>query len=318
MSYDLSPPVIAPARYRAFGLRIHSEIPLPEMAPEAPGDALPDVTILRGPPLDETGRTSPEAQFQPGRAEFFWPAVGRFTVTAPGRIEASAAAGVSDELLAFPLLGPVLATLLHMRGLFLLHASAITMNGRDAIVLAGDKGAGKSTTAAALCHAGHAMLSDDIVALGDEAPPAVLPAWNQMKLSAEAAAHLAPEASVTRGHVHDDIPKLRILMPGEPPAAAVPLARVYTLKRDSAVSVPQIRPLSPPQALALTLRYAYMARFHGMAPKGEAERRSFRQASALAGQVTMGELLLPVGIDRLPAVADVIAADLASSRRGAP
>jgi hypothetical protein len=51
-----------------------------------------------------------------------------------------------------------------VRGLEVLHASAVVVDGR-AVVLAGRAGAGKSATAAALRRRGAAFLADDVVAL---------------------------------------------------------------------------------------------------------------------------------------------------------
>lgn len=62
------------------------------------------------------------------------------------------------------LLGPVLGLLLRLRGIVCLHASAVAFEDY-AVVFAGGDGAGKSTTAAAFAYRGHAVLSDDVVAL---------------------------------------------------------------------------------------------------------------------------------------------------------
>ena len=62
------------------------------------------------------------------------------------------------------LLGPVLGLLLRLRGIACLHASAVAFENR-AVALVGSEGAGKSTTAAAFAQRGHAVLSDDVVAL---------------------------------------------------------------------------------------------------------------------------------------------------------
>lgn len=64
------------------------------------------------------------------------------------------------------LLGPVLGILLRLRGVTCLHASAVAF-GDTAVAFVGSEGAGKSTTAAALARHGHAILSDDVVALAE-------------------------------------------------------------------------------------------------------------------------------------------------------
>ncbi len=64
------------------------------------------------------------------------------------------------------LLGPVLGLFLRLRGVTCLHASAVAFGGQ-AVAFVGSEGAGKSTTAAALALRGHAILSDDVVALAE-------------------------------------------------------------------------------------------------------------------------------------------------------
>jgi hypothetical protein len=61
-------------------------------------------------------------------------------------------------------LGPIMGFILRRRGVTALHASAFSMDGR-AIVLTGDAGAGKSTTAAALALRGMPVLCEDIAAI---------------------------------------------------------------------------------------------------------------------------------------------------------
>ena len=72
--------------------------------------------------------------------------------------------GIEDT--ATYLLGPVLGLLLRLRGVTCLHASAVAF-GDKAVAFVGSEGAGKSTTAAALARCGHAILSDDVVALAE-------------------------------------------------------------------------------------------------------------------------------------------------------
>ena len=65
------------------------------------------------------------------------------------------------------LLGPVLSYALRRRGVLALHASGVVVN-EHALAFCGFGGAGKSTLAAAFAAGGHAVLSDDVVALRDE------------------------------------------------------------------------------------------------------------------------------------------------------
>ena len=60
----------------------------------------------------------------------------------------------------------MLGITLRLRGVTALHAGTIVVDGR-AIVLVGDAGAGKSTTAAAFARLGYPILAEDIAALDD-------------------------------------------------------------------------------------------------------------------------------------------------------
>ncbi|MFZ3216978.1 MAG: hypothetical protein WA192_13050 [Candidatus Acidiferrales bacterium] len=83
-----------------------------------------------------------------------------------GEVWATWPANLEIEDTATYLLGPVLGILLRLRGVTCLHASAVAF-GEEAVAFVGSEGAGKSTTAAALARRGHAILSDDVVALSE-------------------------------------------------------------------------------------------------------------------------------------------------------
>ena len=88
------------------------------------------------------------------------------------------------------LLGPIIGTVLRMRGIICLHGSAVSINDR-AVALVGVSGAGKSTTAAAFAKLGYAILSDDILALTDHQDGfLVRPAYPRVRLWPESAAGL--------------------------------------------------------------------------------------------------------------------------------
>lgn len=70
----------------------------------------------------------------------------------------------SFEDAASYLMGPILGYLLRLRGVTCLHASAVRC-GERAAVFVGPGGAGKSTLAAAMALRGHAIISEDVVAL---------------------------------------------------------------------------------------------------------------------------------------------------------
>jgi hypothetical protein len=89
-----------------------------------------------------------------------------------------------DDAAAY-LLGPILAFVLRLRGTVSLHASVIALDGR-AVVLAGHRGAGKSTTAAAFARRGTPVLSDDVAPLdAGDAGIYVRPGYPRLRLWSE-------------------------------------------------------------------------------------------------------------------------------------
>ena len=183
---DTSPTKRQNHSYLAFGLVISSEINLPELCTHNMQGA--DVVISEAnlAYLSKPNREGTWFSFNGNEAVLYWDAIGTFKVTDGRVILVDRHDDVDDDLVAFPLLGPVLAVLLHQRDLLLFHASAVSINGR-AVCFLGDKGTGKSTTAAAMMSCGHSLLSDDIVALKFvDGAPIVLPAFPQVKLKADA------------------------------------------------------------------------------------------------------------------------------------
>ncbi|MCX7646477.1 MAG: serine kinase [Rhodobacteraceae bacterium] len=308
---SLAPPLPAPARYRAYGLRIASDIPLPELAATEPAGPA-ELAIRRCARLD----LPPEAQqaaawhrFAPEGAAFRWAGVGAFAVSASGaRIDAAPAPGVGHGLVAFPLLGPVLAEALRRQGLLVLHASAVEIGGAGVALLA-DKGTGKSTAAAALLGRGARLLADDLTALRPGAWE-IPPGFAQLKLSPGALAAQRPPGARTRRSVHAAIGKRRVLLPGLLAPRPVPVRRLYVLTRGDAAA-PAIAPLPPEAALPALLRFVYASRFGRAAVDGAAAATLFRQATALAGRGLLRRLALPEGLDRLAALHAAITRDLA-------
>ena len=189
----LSPPY----GYRAYGLSIRSDLPLPELDPDAAEQ--PDLTIRLG----KAGLPLPQAssdtvyEFGEDRQYVAWPGVAAFLIRGTSTIDIEPAPGVSEPLLNLPLLGPIMALLLHLRGLLVLHASAVDLGGRGAVFL-GNKGAGKSTTVAAFIARGHRLLADDVLAVDfpAAAEPCIVPGFPQLKLVNDAASRLVLDGAV--------------------------------------------------------------------------------------------------------------------------
>lgn len=297
--------------YTAYGLTISSEVALPELEPAPP--ATPDIEIAFG-AIDFPKASSPDAaafRFEPTRQYLSWQAVGSFLIGGTSRIDVDPAPGIDDELLAFPLLGPVMALLLHQRGLLVLHASAVNVGGRSVIFM-GDKGAGKSTTAGAMIRAGHRLLTDDVVALdlSNAGRPTILPGFPQLKLAADAAGAIRIEDAEVRPQVHPQIDKAQHRLREGFSAEAVPASRIYVLERGERAAV---SPLPAAGALPAIIRFSYVTRFGRQALVGDSASTHLRQCAELAGQIGVCRLEVPSGLERIDEAVALIENDLAAS-----
>lgn len=173
--------------YWLCGWRVRSEIVLPELAPWTGGDQSPDLVFRTGdvPTRLEGGvDIGPFHQIDPrGAGLIRIEDIGVFHVTGPGEVVVSPAPGAAEVELRLILLGSVLGVICHLRGLFPLHASCISIGGKAA-AFCGASGAGKSTTALHLTLRGHGLLSDDVTLIeaSGNGPPQVWPAFPRLKL----------------------------------------------------------------------------------------------------------------------------------------
>ena len=171
--------------YFAYNLVIDSEIELPLCEAEPKGPVPPDVEISLGVP--------PEPPVEKPNSEYWIASAnGGVLIHVPGVARFFVAEG--KQIVIEPLdlkrdptpyvLGKCFGSLLHQRGLLVLHASCVS-SGDGAIAFLGHSGRGKSTLAAAFCRRGYSLLSDDVTALECDHDKSfrVLPGYPHVKLT---------------------------------------------------------------------------------------------------------------------------------------
>lgn len=231
------------ADYDVFGLRIRSEIELPELFP-AHGDGKADVTISLG--------AVPDAE------EGAWPGtvdgslllavadVARYAVTGGNSIVVDPLAGVPERNVKLFLLGSVFGALLIQRGLLPLHANAVEIGGR-AVAFMGPSGEGKSTLAAWLHDRGHRIIADDVcvIGFGGDGRAYVAPGLPRLRLWADALERSGRETrNYERSYVGEAEEEEKFDVPlGEARTARsrLPLAGLYLLDRGTEFSIDRLQ-----------------------------------------------------------------------------
>jgi hypothetical protein len=292
--------------YDAYGLGFQSAFALPELT--ARSEHKPDVTIRVGDvkKLAAEAGLCPDQAFhvtQSGTYLSFYQ-IGSFLVRDGHEIIVEPLPDIDDRVLRLPLLGAVLAVLLHQRGKLVLHASAVAINGK-AIAFIGAKGSGKSTLAAALYGRGHELLADDVVAIDLQTadPPMVLSGYPQLKLHPDA-------VSVALGENPEDLPQIAShvgkhsrLVDECFATRSLPLAAVYAIGYGSEL---RIRQLSPQDAITVLIANSYMARFAPHWLSSGAAASNLKQCALVATQISVGLIERPRDLATLATVAQAI------------
>lgn len=229
--------------------------------------------------------------------------VGRFLVRRGGsEIAVDLDPCFDPRLLALPLLGPVVAILLHRRCYLVLHGSAIELNGEAAVFL-GDKGAGKSTTAASLVAMGASLIADDVVAVGlqDDVPVAIA-GFQAMKLDASMQARFGIGAgySVAPADGLFTAGKIRFRLNRDNPPSPLPLGRVHVLDRGGANDITRY---SKAEALHALIRFSYFPRLGPETIDHGESAALFARAAGFAARLPVCRLTVRNDLDALPELA---------------
>lgn len=285
--------------YRAYGLGIRSALELPELS-LLNDEAAIDLEVVFGEvdgPLPEPG-VARIVRIDRDQAYLAWSGIGRFLVTRQGQVTIDA---LTDQSLAlrFALLGPVIAAYLQLRGIPLLHGSAVVIDGR-AILCIGRKTAGKSTMAAALVAAGCTLLNDDVLPLRLGEVMALTPGFPALKLSPPVRAFLLPDSLILDDDSAMPADKLVVSLPGGPTGdVAVRLVVVLDPER-----VPGVTILPPLEALGALLQEGYCLKFGDHALAAGQGPLLFDACARIASQRRVVRVGRSLDLADLPLIAD--------------
>ena len=271
-----------PFRYRAYGLAIASDFAIEELELGESGPCDLSIRAAKIPPPADAFAHFRHHAITPIGDLLAYRNVGRFLVRDAPVIEVDIEPDFDVRLIGLPLLGPVIACWFHRNGSLVLHGSAVSIGGRAQVFL-GDKGTGKSTTAAALIAAGFPLIADDVVVLDRQADGEIMvrAAYPAMKLDKEMMAGFPPEScdviQPDEGlYTHG---KSRVRLNRLACRESVPLGTVHCLRRGTRNA---IEPLPTERVLHGLIRFSHHPRLGTAANTPSETARLFRMAAQFA------------------------------------
>jgi hypothetical protein len=295
--------------YSCYGLRLRSDLELPELLPANThtGDTS-DVRVELG-PVPVTGLAAGR-QIGP----FLWCSrdalwlqvhrVGRYLIRHGNHILIDPEPAASEDSLRLFLLGSAMGALLMQRGLLVLHGNAIRV-GDGCLVCVGESGAGKSTLAAGLLRRGHTILADDVVPV--DAQGLALPGFPRIKLWQDTARELGIETADLR-RIHPELEKFHYPLFQAFVDRPLPVRRVYILNThpEPVITVEHLQGKHRFQPLR---HHSYRKRFlEGMASPQE----HLRLVANLAGRCQVALVKRPRSGFALDPLIDRLLADCAA------
>jgi hypothetical protein len=285
--------------FSVHGLVVHSEIFFPELIES---NGIPDAFIcfekIEQPSGSRVSINCLQANAQ--EVHLFWDEVGMMLVRNGREIIVDAIPDIELDKLRIFLLGIALAVLLHQRGLLILHASAVAING-GIVAFIGDKGWGKSTTTAALHQQGHSMVTDDLLVLDMNQPaaPIVFPGFPQLKLFPDSASAVG-HAPATLRQLYSTATKYARRITDGFTQTPLPLDRIYVL---GVGSVHAIEPIHGQSAFTELVRHSFVAKILQATDTAQAH---FQHCAELARYTPVYQLQRQPSLQDLPVIVQLI------------
>lgn len=295
--------------YAAYDLSICSEFELPELpATDVPPEHC-DVSFVRGDvepvPDSVEAFSGRRIEATPEICRLTYESIGTFAVESGERVVADP---LSEDVLDREFFrrlfeNELLGLLLYQRDHLVLHASAVSVDGRGVIFL-GPRGAGKSTTAAAFEVNGYPMLEDDVVAVRfDDGTPMVVPGVPQLRLRPDAAEALGVTESSTPSE--ESWYDKRFLEVGER-VGPVPLNRCYVLGDGDEVTI------EPMEGTEKMLELISQTHARGLLSDTDHSPTHFEQCARVLDTVGFRSLLRPRDHSLLPSIVERVVDDVTS------
>ncbi len=296
-----------PYHYFAFGLNIDSEIELPPLI-AIDGPAADLVIRLDSVPheLEQTQVRGPYYEISSNCFLLKIDQVARYLVSDGSEIIVEPHPAAAEKDIRLYLLGSAMGGLLHQRGVWPIHGSAIASQ-RGAALFVGASGSGKSTLAGAFHQRGFQVLTDDVCAItaGSDSIIQVWPALPRLKLWSDSVAKLGGEPNqLTR--TQTEIDKYDVLLQrfGCEAMAIKAVYALYISDNHEAIHLMPLKGFDKIQELTANTYRLHILTGMRLAPQ------HFQQAQALARQARVVRVTRPPQPFLIDELVDMIERDL--------
>ncbi|MFZ9695602.1 MAG: AAA family ATPase [Chitinophagaceae bacterium] len=232
--------------YWAYGLRIASEIELPELLPHEPEQVDCEIRVGKAPEKLTSPDLIDKGKIQISSSEFLLDLPNCRYYAREGKEITLDIKDKSDEKsLRLFLLTNGLAAILHQRNKVLLHAGAIHTD-KGLIVICGESGAGKSTTLQYLRQHRYKVFADDVLVL-EETENAIIKAFASypvLKLWDDSFEKLGMASVSDEQKLREHISKYRLSIQEEFSTAPQPIHALFQLQKDETIHEPILKSLN--------------------------------------------------------------------------
>lgn len=292
--------------YKAFGLSVSSDIPLPELS--FVNNNLDTIDLeIRIEDLSKAWSDVLDQQstfiVNKNTVMFQVPNVVTFSIQDGEKIVVSPMEGYDEDMIRLWILGTCMGVILMQRKVFPLHGSAVVINGK-AYAFIGDSGAGKSTLASGFIKEGYQFLSDDVIAVSfsqETYAPIVTPSYPQQKLWQDSLSNFGMEIGEYQSICGRE-KKYSVPVTSQYSSEILPLAGIFELVKTESeeIEVQKIENLERFYALFRHTFRNFLIHDLGLT------EWHFNQSANILSKVDMYQLCRPISRFSAPQLVDVI------------